>query len=333
MTTATTTYQPRKTIRFASVLAATIVAALASSASPAAPGATSTAPVAAAGRTTVISASQLRLVRASVSGSRRTWSYDWPVEPFDRQHPVRAFLDDPRISDTGAKAFHFGIDIAVPDGTPVYAVEAGTVWFDNAQAIAVVAFDRSHSFGYWHVVPAVKSHQTVARHQLIAHVAKGWGHVHFAECRGTTYLNPLRNGGLGPYTDHTAPTVDKVEVFGSSLAVIAHDTPDPRVPGTWANKPVTPALLRWRTVPATGPAQPWQTAADFRFEMLDKADFGKVFTPETRQNHADKPGRFSFYLARTWHAAGAVTVQVEVSDTAGNLAVYTARLSGADIRL
>jgi len=333
MRTEPTTYPPRTTLRFASVLAATILAALAASASPAAPGATPTAPAVAASRTAVVSASELRLVRTTVSRARRTWSYDWPVKPFGRQHPVRAFLDDPRIVDGGGKAFHFGIDIAVPDGTPVYAVEAGTVWFDNPQAIAVVASDRSHSFGYWHVVPAVKSHQRVARHELIAYVAKGWGHVHFAERRGTTYVNPLRNGGLGPYTDQRAPKVDKVEVYGSSLAVIAHDTPDPRVPGTWANEPVTPALLRWRTVPATGPAHAWQTAVDFRSEMLDKADFTKVFTPETRQNHEGKPGRFSFYLVRSWHPAGAETVQVEVSDTAGNLAVYTARLSRTDSRL
>ena len=314
-------------LRYVSVVALTIVAALAGSASPAAPGTIPTTPSASTNRTIVVSTSHLRLVRTSLSTGRRTWSYGWPVKPFDRQHPVRAFLDDPRIGARGGKAFHFGIDIAVPDGTPVYAVEAGTIWFDSPRAIAVVALDRSHSFGYWHVVPVVKSHQTVARHQLIAYVAKGWGHVHFAERRGPVYVNPLRNGGLGPYTDHTAPTVDRAKISGSSLAVIAHDTPDPRVPGTWANEPVTPALLRWRIVPTTGPAAAWKIAADFRFEMRDRADFTEVYTPETRQNHEGKPGTFSFYLTRTWSSTTATTVQVEVSDTAGNLAVYTTRVN------
>ena len=36
------------------------------------------------------------------------------------------------------------------------------------------------------------------RHQLLGYVAKGWEHVHFAERRGGVYVNPLRDGGLGP---------------------------------------------------------------------------------------------------------------------------------------
>ncbi len=333
MRTAHTTYQTRKTLRFASILAFAILVAVAASASPAAPATAPTTPSADTSRTAVVSTSQVLLVRTTISKDNRTWSYTWPVKPFDRQHPVRAFLDDPRIGDRGGKAFHFGIDVAVPDGTPVYAVEGGTVWRNSGESLAVVALDKSHTFGYWHVVPVVKNDERVVRHQLIAYVAKGWGHVHFAERRGTAYVNPLRNGGLGPYTDRTAPTVDKVEVYGSSLAVIAHDTPDPKVPGTWANEPVTPALLRWRIVPTTGSVQAWKTAVDFRSEMLDKADFTKVYTPETRQNHQGEPGRFSFYLARTWNPTTAATVQIEVGDTAGNLAVYTAQVNATDSRL
>ena len=85
----------------------------------------------------------------------------------------------------------------MPDGTPLYAVAAGTIWLDNPEAIAIVA-GTGHAFGYRHVRPVVKNNQYVSRHQLIAYVAKGWGHVHFAERCGTTYVNPFRNGGLGP---------------------------------------------------------------------------------------------------------------------------------------
>ena len=55
-----------------------------------------------------------------------TLTYCWPLEPFDSPHPVRAYFNDPRIAEA-SEAFHFGIDISAPNGTPVYAVEAGVV--------------------------------------------------------------------------------------------------------------------------------------------------------------------------------------------------------------
>jgi len=258
----------------------------------------------------------LRVVATTHSTRPHTWSYTWPIKPFDRQHPVRAFLNDPRIGDKGGKAFHFGIDISAPDGTPVYAVEAGTVYLDSPVAIAVVARDRSHSFGYWHIVPAVKSHQYVARHQLLGHVGTGWEHVHFAERRGGEYVNPLRDGGLGPYADRTAPTVDSIAILGSSLVAVAHDTPDPRVPGSWADEPVTPGQLRVRIDNGS-----WKTAVDFRETMLSQSRFSQIYTPATRQNHKGEPGCFSFYLARGWDSTKAHRVEVEASDTAGNSTV------------
>lgn len=309
------------------VLAVSAAAALATGVEPA--EGTTSAPAACAGDRMLASASSVRVVRTTLSTRRRTWSYGWPVKPFGRQHPVRAFLDDPRIGGKGGKAFHFGIDVAVPDGTAVYAVEAGKVFFDSARAIAVQSRDLSHEFGYWHIVPVVKSHQLVAKHQLLGYVDKGWGHVHFAEHRGDRYLNPLRDGGLGPYVDRTAPTVDEIAVVGSDLVVEAHDTPDPRVPGAWAGEPVTPALLRWR---ASGAADVgWRTAADFRSTMLPASTFARVYTAATLQNHKGESGRFCFYLARGWaganRAAGAYTVQVEASDTAGNTTVAAAEVS------
>jgi murein DD-endopeptidase MepM/ murein hydrolase activator NlpD len=59
-------------------------------------------------------------------------SYEWPVMPFAQQHPVRGFFGDPRIGDAGGTSFHFGIDVSVPDETPVYSVIAGTVHLNVA---------------------------------------------------------------------------------------------------------------------------------------------------------------------------------------------------------
>ena len=85
--------------------------------------------------------------------------YGWPVKPFAKAHPVRGSFNDPRISGS-SRAFHFGIDVSAPDGTPVYAVAPGKVHLEGALAIGVLGPD-GRSFGYWHVVPAVAHHQQV----------------------------------------------------------------------------------------------------------------------------------------------------------------------------
>lgn len=249
-------------------------------------------------------------------------AYGWPIKPFRRQHPVRAFLDDPRIGHDGGSAFHFGIDVAAPDGTPVYAVEGGTLYLSHG-SLAVVAGPH-HTFGYWHVraVAELREHQVVHQHQLLGTIAPGWGHVHFAERIGNEYVNPLRPGALGPYTDPIAPTVADVSVrrgaHGLQLVAHAYDTTWPPVPGPWQNEPVTPALLRWRI----GTAGAWHVAADFRLRMLDRNRFASVYAPETTQNHEGRAGTFAFFLAHEWKPAdGTYRIQIEAADTRGNRAV------------
>jgi hypothetical protein len=252
-------------------------------------------------------------------------AYGWPVKPFDRQHPVRGFLDDPRIGKHGSEAFHFGIDVAAPDGTPVYAVEGGTVFIESGRAVAIKV-GPSHEFGYWHIVPAVRSHEVVGRHALLGHIARGWGHVHFAERIDGRYVNPLRPGGLGPYSDPVAPTVTEISLVQHGrtveLLATAHDTTWPPVPGPWANEPVSPALVQWRVVREGSRAGEWRTAADFRDHMLDKSLFRSVYAPRTAQNHQGKAGIYCFYLDRAWQPAdGSYRIEVSASDTRDNRVV------------
>jgi hypothetical protein len=252
-------------------------------------------------------------------------AYGWPVKPFDRQHPLRGFLDDPRMAGH-SKAFHFGIDVAAPDGTAVYAVAGGEIFLESDQSIAVRT-SPNHVFGYWHIIPTVKAHQMVHTHQLLGHIGRGWGHVHFAERVGGVYVNPIRPGGLGPYTDPLPPTVNSVDftsLGGGAFDVVtsAYDTTWPPVPGAWANEPVSPALVQWRIVRRGGTAGSWHTAADFRNRMLDKSLFGTIYAPETRQNHKGAAGAYCFYLARDWKPAnGSYRVEVAAFDTRGNSAV------------
>ena len=119
------------------------------------------------------------LVSLAAPGIAR--AYDWPVVPFDRQHRIRGNFDDPRTrtgrvdrDPTNSQSFHDGVDIQVPDGTPVYSIAAGEAFLVNRSAVAVVSPSGSAApplvFGYWHVDPAVADHQQIALHGLLGYV-------------------------------------------------------------------------------------------------------------------------------------------------------------------
>ena len=264
-----------------------------------------------------------------------TISYGWPVKPFDRQHPVRGYFNDPRVLDA-SHAFHFGVDVSAPDGTAVYAVAPGTVYIeDKGHAVAVLGpSGRSHS--YWHVKPAVSHHQWVGLHQLLGHIEAPWGHVHFSEIYRQTFYDPLRPGALTPFTDVGNPTVSKImfrrgtvdlppdRVFGTvKICCIAFDTPAMLVPPPWSHMPVTPAQVRFRIVRYGKAVVPWRYGVDMR-RFRQPPDFYTVFGPETRQNHPNKPGLYSYILAPAWdstlHPNGNYRLDVEAIDIHGNSA-------------
>jgi len=265
--------------------------------------------------------------------------YSWPIEPFDHQHPVRAFFRDPRIGPAGGSSFHTGVDVSAPDGTAVFAVAPGRVSIEGAQNVAVAGGDRD--FGYWHIVPAVQQGQTVAAHALLGHIAPTWGHVHFAERTAApapqgTYWNPLRVGGLTPFADFGAPVVARIVTSQPTgalhgrvdLIAEAFDLPPISAPPPWQGIPVTPALVRWRLVRNAVEVVPWRVAANFRVsfepDVVGNSDvhFGDVYAPGTRQNHPNEPGLFRFWLARGFdtrtHPDGTYRLDVEAADVRGN---------------
>ena len=262
--------------------------------------------------------------------------YSWPLKPFDRAHPVRANFNDPRISGP-SRAFHFGIDISAPNGTPVYAVAGGTVHLEDARAISVAA--AGVDFGYWHVVPAVKHLQRVTRHQLLGTVDAPWLHVHFAERRNGEYRNPLRKAGLAPWHDTTRPHITAVSflVDGHELdpravrgavdvVVEAFDLPPVPVPAPWHGLPVTPARIRWRVLRNGNVVRKWHLPIDFTKSLLRQDRFAAIYAPGTRQNHAGEPGRYRFFLAHTWSTNrlpdASYVLEVEASDLGGNADVH-----------
>jgi hypothetical protein len=290
------------------------------------------------------SASVIRDARfvSSVATLGQRGSYPWPVRPFTRQHPVRGYFGDPRIGMTPKgmqSSFHFGIDISAPDGTPVYATLTGRVVRESfrPETVAIVAADGHRFFEYWHLVPAVAhGAHAIAGRTLVGYIAAGWGHVHFSEVRDGVYLNPLRPGALGPYADTTAPTVKSLrverdgrgvsrEVLRGAVDLVAEafDSTPLAVPKPWANRPVTPALVRWRVVDRSGATvAPWTTALDFRRTIPANGDYGRLYARWTRQNRPWSNGRYRIVLVRDWETstvpAGRYEIEVAATDTQGN---------------
>ena len=264
-------------------------------------------------------------------------TYGWPLKPFDGQHPVRSFFDDPRAEGTGPPSFHFGIDISARDATPVYAVADGVVRL-QPDSVALVADQGDRTFAYWHVDPTVADLAHVAAGDQVGTVKAGFGHVHFVEKHGDAYVNPLRPGGIAPYVDQTSPTVVGLfaavgtrkapldDVRGSvDLFVDAYDTPPaPLPPPPWNLTRVAPAYIRWRLVPAGATGAPWRTAVDFRSYLAPMESFASVYAPWTTLNRPGRPARLVFYLAHGWDstrsADGRYRLQVAVFDSQGNSA-------------
>ena len=279
-------------------------------------------------------------------------TYGWPVKPFHVQHPVRGFFGDPRIGGNpfgSARQFHFGVDVSAPDGTAVFATASGVVSFVPRHPDAVVITIRSGvQFSYWHLVPSVRSGQLVRAYVTrIGRIARGRGHVHFSERRGGRYVNPLRPGAMGPFVDGTRPWVRLVTAERNSRAVRvdalrgtvdliaeAYDETPLRVAEPWHDKPVMPALVRWRLVRPNGSTTTWRKVLDFRWTIPAPSAFSSVYALSTDQNRPNRPGRYRILLARGWNSAtirdGRYLLEVTVSDTRGNRSRFRTELQLAN---
>jgi hypothetical protein len=275
------------------------------------------------------------------------------LKPFDAQHAVRGFFCDPRISG-GGKTFHFGIDIAAPAGTAVYAVAPGKVSYGSpgdvtANGGIVVVEAGARNFGYWHVAPSVHPGSRVRLHGLLGHIAaqpEDWGHVHFAESthdrNGITYWNPLRAGALSPFHDYGPPVIEAIiaslppkSLHGLvDFSVKAHDNTPIAVtqpkPPCWHCLPVTPARIRWRLTRNSKTVVPWRVVFDHRSSFRPHVqgappgdtNFASVYTPDTTQNKPNIPGNYHFWLTRRFNTNdypdGNYRLEVEASDVRGN---------------
>jgi Peptidase family M23 len=268
-------------------------------------------------------------------------AYCWPLKPFDQMHPLRGTLDDPRfhvgLDLKTYSNFHFGVDIAAPDGTPVYAVEPGVV-VRGPQMVSVRRPNR-RAFGYWHIRPVVHTGEHVRLHQLLGYIGQGWGHVHFAESVAGRYRNPLRKGALTPYSDANVPVVDAISVerleghalqsvqagaLSGTVALIANAYQLPAIEpaAPWNRSHLVPSLVEWRLIPADGaPPTPWRVVADFRTRLLPNSMFSTIYAPGTYQNKPNRAGDYRFWLDQSFNTAsvpdGVYTIEVQAASESG----------------
>jgi hypothetical protein len=303
-------------------------------------------------RLPVLFACSALALSASATGS----AYPWPVKPFNKQHPIRANFGDPRtrflntmltdgLQGPGTFLFHNGIDIAAPEGTPVYPVVSGKVRYIDDAAVSVKTKGRG-VFQYFHVAVTVPNGQhVVAGRTVLGYVMHAYDHVHLSEIRGGRVWNPLARGGIAPYRDRTVPQVRAINVrpagslvpFDSStvcgtvsLVAAADDAPPMAVPGVFAGFPLSPALMTWSLAKVGGSTYVHNApAADFRTTLPLSKSFWNVYARGSYQNAPRfsnrqyfMPGRFLYSLASfidtRSYPNGLYEITVDVSDMRGN---------------
>ena len=124
------------------------------------------------------------------------------------------------------------------------------------------------------------------------------------------------------------PRVPAAAVAGPvDVVAEAHDEPPVAVPPPWNGLPVTPARLRWRVLRGDRVVRPWHTPVDLGTRFHKQSEFGRIYAPGTRQNHAGAPGLYRFFLAQRGARAARgrrLRVEVEAADLAGNASVRRA---------
>ena len=154
-----------------------------------------------------------------------TTVHGWPVSPFFSSHPSTGTFCEFRNTLT-SDHFHNGLDIAMPDGTPVFAVYNGTVTSIGTTAssgtsayvrvqYSVSGFSKSDAYVHIEPNPALRVGDPVVAHQtVLGTILSGLGHVHFTNGLSGSEINAIRPvGGFTPYLDAYPPEIITVRFF------------------------------------------------------------------------------------------------------------------------
>jgi murein DD-endopeptidase MepM/ murein hydrolase activator NlpD len=131
-----------------------------------------------------------------------------PVQGIDPEKLVRSFHD----TRSGSRE-HEAIDILAPMGTPVVAVEDGTIaklFFSKAGGVTIYQFDPAKEYSYYYAhldryADGLKEGQQIQRGQVIGYVGvsgnapKNTPHLHFAVFRLTADKHWWEGTPVDPY--------------------------------------------------------------------------------------------------------------------------------------
>jgi len=129
------------------------------------------------------------------------YAYQWPVKPFNSQHPVNDVLDACRGS---RDHFHDGIDIGEPTGIYVFASESG--WSHDAGSQSIYVGDHQ----YLHINRWVGNDIWITAGVDTLGTINNENHLHFTDGPNGSESNPLAYGRLSPFSDDADPTVDEI---------------------------------------------------------------------------------------------------------------------------
>ena len=133
--------------------------------------------------------------------------YNWPLQPATSAHPINGTLGEYRAGPP--LHLHDGVDIGGSNGESVYSIDGGTAVRGGAGENTYVQVGEKF---YIHLDDRIPDLSSVTPGMRLGRIRAGSGHVHLREGYEGPIVNPLRSGGLTPYTDSSSPVVLSIEV-------------------------------------------------------------------------------------------------------------------------
>ena len=124
--------------------------------------------------TTMFPASTFSKISTDVTKYESSFGFEWPIPGYVN---ISSYFGRRNSPTAGASSYHSGIDIPAPEGTPVLAIDDGTVYFagwgaGGGYTISIQLTKAEYKLSYCHLSPImfVSTNQNVIKGQVIGTV-------------------------------------------------------------------------------------------------------------------------------------------------------------------